>query len=569
MKSYWIYPVIAVTILAGCAKEAEFTSKSYPYVITRPVTEIDPGGATYVAELVDPGKEIIRDFGFRWSDKKSEYSVSLFENEPVGNFTIRIVSDLDKDVVYSVRAYIATEQSLILGNVVSFKSQGSELPVISYFSPEEGFDGTTVTLTGKFFSQLPDNNRVYINNLKATVIFSSSDSIVFVTPQMSYSGAAQVSLSVGSKNVIASKPFTIIGPELESLSASKGHSGDYAILTGKNLIQNGSKLDVLFGELSAQIISFSETQIRVVIPSPPDQLMEDVTVIPWITNGMKSDTLKEPYLIEHSWESRQKPSFRYEQHYQAFSWNGSGYILETDKNILYRYDPDWDAWIAVSSFPGGSSYYSLYIVMGDILYKVGGTASWGFLPVYEVWEYHFIENTWIQKNDIPFNFHFAVSYTMEQTAHIITDMGQCWKYQPETDSFTRLNDFPAVFTDDFASAFMSNGNQYVATYGNTWIYDPLNDAWNKVSDNPFQQEHYRIDAIGFAMNNTGYVLHSGDYLYKYDVAEDRWVLTSFYPGCAGYEAYKTMFVLDDEAYAAATYSYAYSCAPLLFRYREL
>ena len=95
-----------------------------------------------------------------------------------------------------------------------------------------------------------------------------------------------------------------------------------------------------------------------------------------------------------------------------------------------------------------------------------------------------------------------------------------------------------------------------------------NDTWSNTTANPFKKDNYNVHAIGFSFKGTGYVLQSGQYLYKYDILSDIWVKTSEYPGCRGDNSYKTIFVIGDKAFFAATFS-NYTCgSPLMYSYKE-
>ena len=86
--------------------------------------------------------------------------------------------------------------------------------------------------------------------------------------------------------------------------------------------------------------------------------------------------------------------------------------------------------------------------------------------------------------------------------------------------------------------------------------------------NSSEKDNYFIAAIGFYYNGNPYVLEDGVELYRYVADYDRWVLCGYYPGCRGDNSYKTVFVLGDYAYVAATSSNYYGCAPLHFAYRD-
>jgi len=515
---------------------------------------------------VDAGSAEITDFGFTWMYKAKLYQVSLFDQVGLEEFSVRISSDLDEGIVYRVMAYIQTKEFLVTGNTIEFLSQGSESPVIHDFFPRDGFDGTLVTITGKYFSQLASNHKIWIQNIPAPIIHSSVDSIVFQVPEMEYQGDAQISLAVGAKNVTASNTFYLRGPQVESISSLSGHSGEYLTITGKDFMREGSTVKVYFGTFLAELLYESEYEIHTIVPPPKDHLLEDITVPVIVKNGLKSDTCKDRYLIESSWENRQPPPFSSDFEDQVFAYDGNGYILERSSGGLYTYHHETDLWTIISFFPGKDVLHSLNIVVGDILYRLGGNTYWG--PEVGFWEYHFLTGEWYQKEDIPFSFNRSTAFVLDGQAHIITDEGQSWRFDPVNGSFTRLNDFPENFRDRFAFPFLCNEEIYVVTYGKTLKYEVKNDTWIQISENPFQtQPAGNADDIGFELNGTAYVLH-GEVLFKYIPQSDTWIRTSMYPGCLYDKTFKGTFVAGGKAYVVASNSWSMLCAPLLFYYKE-
>ncbi len=129
-----------------------------------------------------------------------------------------------------------------------------------------------------------------------------------------------------------------------------------------------------------------------------------------------------------------------------------------------------------------------------------------------------------------------------------------------------MNNFAGSF--NFSSTFVVNGTAYLVVYGHTWRYNVSSDTWSDIATNPFFKEYYSVDAIGFALNNTGYVLHSGQSLYKYDVTNNSWTLVTYYPGSRADNSYKTTFIIGDKAYIAATSGNYSGNSPLMYSYQE-
>lgn len=552
----------------GCIKNAEYQSKDYPFLITKDVSDIDTTGVTFNAEIVDYGKKEITDFGFICSYEGTNISYSLSATGDLKHFTIRISTDLEKGKNYTCTAYAKTDETLVLGNNVEFKSLGSSSPLIEDFSPKEGFDKTIVMLKGKYFSHTVSGNQVFVNNVQARIISSSTEMIEFETPSMAFFGEAAIKVKTGSKSGIATGKFKILGPEIESVSSLYGHSGDSVTIIGKNFMQNGSTVQVLFDNYNAAILNATSTKIQVIVP-PTERYFYDSWNQIKVVNGPKSATYKDPYYSTKLWETKQPTPFDWSWRYQAFTYDGNGYIMELNTQLLYKYSTADNTWSTVigSTFPGERIEGCLYIVIGNVLYKAGGE-TYTYEPLADLWSYDFNSQLWVKKSDLPFKFSKATWFKLNDRYYVITSDGEFWKCDFVNEMYTKMNDFPVTFTYSLGSSFVIDNKAFMVTFGKTWLYDELADSWIEKAANPFQFESYCERPFGFAMNNTGYVLHSGQHLYKYDYANDRWVLMSNYPGPRGDNSIKTVFVIDGTAYVAATASNYSGCAPLMYSYQE-
>ncbi len=70
--------------------------------------------------------------------------------------------------------------SIFMSNVI--QAQTCNAPVINSFTPNTGFIGSTVTITGANFDPIPANNQVYFGATKANIISSSFGTIVVAVP---------------------------------------------------------------------------------------------------------------------------------------------------------------------------------------------------------------------------------------------------------------------------------------------------------------------------------------------------------------------------------------------------
>ena len=90
---------------------------------------------------------------------------------------------------------------------LSYGKHSFAQPTISSFSPESGPAGSTITVTGTNFSEIPGENIVYFGTAKGTVISASATSLNATVP----ASASYLPLSVTTNKLTAYsyKPFII------------------------------------------------------------------------------------------------------------------------------------------------------------------------------------------------------------------------------------------------------------------------------------------------------------------------------------------------------------------------
>ena len=570
MKTKLLLYFLVLSLVYGC-KDAVLQPNDYPFLITKPVTEIDATGATFEATIVVSGKDNVIDYGFIVSDGKTEVKLSISNKSDLKDFKIRIKSDLILNQTYTCKAYITNGISLVYGNKVQFKSLGSNPPVITDFSPKEGFDGDKVKIIGKYFSTVNVNNKVFVNNVPATIISSNDSVILFTMPLQSFTGQASIAVETNSVRATSLYKFNILGPQITAVSSLSDFSGKLVTLTGTNFIKNSGNITVSFGSYNAEIVTMSDTKIDVLVPIPTNSLLNNNHVFIKLVIGQKTVTYATLFVIKSSWQSKSAPlTFNWPTNYEAgFTYQNKGYMHDRNHGFLYEYNPVTDKWSQYGStaFTGEIYSGSLYIPSNDKFFRVGGI-NYLYVPVNDLWSYSFTDNTWTKRSNLPFSFSKASYFNLDNQLYVLTYEGQLWQCNFESGQYTRLKDFPAKFNDYFLSTFMANGNAFAVQYGKTWMYDKGNDTWIEKRSNIFYKQQYSESAKCFTSNNTGYVLNSGSDLYKYDYVNDKWIFVSKYPGSYASISEKSIFVVGSTTYIAAIYSYYVGGSPFLFSYQD-
>lgn len=556
---------LCISLLAGC-EDAERGPKDYPFVQMENV-DVLSDGVIFQARLTSPGSQNIVSYGFVWNEtdntKFENWSKKEYSGIPSGGtFQAEIYTDIVKDQVYHVRPFVKTAETTVFGPVSGFTGNGSRPARVTNYTPKEGFDGAVIRMKGQNFSQREGNLSVFVDETPAEIIRSTEDSLIFKIPVTPLIGPVPFKVVSGDKEIIIENAFEIFGPEIFESSVTEGYAGDIITIRGKNLTHYGPPT-LHFDEFVAETIEAEEDQITAVIPFT-NNYYYNKTVNVCLFSGQKFNSLYTPFTVKKTWDTKTATPFDWSWTYDAFSYDGKGYILEINAKRLYEYDPAADSWNAISDFPGDRSENNIFLTYDNKVIVIGGNTDGVSCPV---WEYDFTTNIWTRHDNAPFIFTLATHVTLNGLEYIITESGLVCTYNYSTREFTKKYNFLHP-VNMFLFAYIANGKIQLVTYGSTWSYNEGTDDWTKVSDNPFEKDNYFVAAIGFYYYGNPYVLEDGVELYRYVADYDRWVLCGYYPGCRGDNSYKTVFVLGDYAYIAATSSNYYGCAPLLFAYRD-
>ena len=211
----------------------------------------------------------------------------------------------------------------------------------------------------------------------------------------------------------------------------------------------------------------------------------------------------------------------------AFSIGAKGYFGMGSGpgagNDFWEYDPASDSWTQKASIPAEKRSATVGFAIGSKGYIGTG---WGGDSVStnhnDFWEYDPAVNSWTQKANVPGARSFAIGFSIGSkgyvgTGHDSTNNNRrddLWEYDPSTDTWLQKANYPGGNRVDIDGAHFTIGNYaYVGTgndipnstqtlYNDFWKYDPLNDSWTQIPNLPAQS---RIGAIGFSINNQGYI----------------------------------------------------------------
>ena len=215
MKKYILLHIISIFSLLSCNTEVEIINRDFPFIVLNGISSVSGSGVDISASFYNDNDVPYSEYGLVIG-LKDKPSVSdrkiVLKNNPGKDFTVRINNDLTKGVTYFVRAFIHTSDSLIYSNSLSFESQGCLPPVISALSARLATSGTRIVIKGNNFSETLSNNVVYFNDLSATIIKASFDTLIVFCPNTSIDQSVKIKVTVATQTIEDSQEFKILNP---------------------------------------------------------------------------------------------------------------------------------------------------------------------------------------------------------------------------------------------------------------------------------------------------------------------------------------------------------------------
>lgn len=174
-------------------------------------------------------------------------------------------SALIKDKDYNVKPFIQTEKRTVYGPQVTFRSLGSNAPVIKGYYPHIAHWQDTVRITGKNFPNKLDDISIKLGNVACLVSSGTDTAVSFVVSSYISTLKSILSINVnGSPAFSLSDTFKLKAPVF-SFAPKQGKWRDTVILEGRfNSISSRNK--VFFNSTPATIASVSDHQIVVSVP---------------------------------------------------------------------------------------------------------------------------------------------------------------------------------------------------------------------------------------------------------------------------------------------------------------
>ncbi len=148
----------------------------------------------------------------------------------------------------------------------NFKEYYFPAPVVENFSPQIGYSGEDIIITGKDFGTNINAVKVFFGEIRSDSIRSVEDNrIVVKAPANGVS--APIRVAVYAKENESTAPFTFLpSAAISKVSAEKGKAGDVVTIDGENFGTEAAKIKVIFSGVESEIIAVTNNRITFKIP---------------------------------------------------------------------------------------------------------------------------------------------------------------------------------------------------------------------------------------------------------------------------------------------------------------
>ncbi|MDN5211280.1 kelch repeat-containing protein [Fulvivirgaceae bacterium BMA12] len=206
-------------------------------------------------------------------------------------------------------------------------------------------------------------------------------------------------------------------------------------------------------------------------------------------------------------------------------------------------DEDEGNWVETTPFRGRPRSGAIAFTANDKAYVGLGYDGDDYLP--DFYEFDPASGIWQQKDSFPGTLRErAVAFSINGIGYVgvgynrdedVEELKDFWKYDPGSDSWTKLKDFAGTRRYN-AVGFSLNNMGYLGTgfdgdnFNNDfWQYNPSNDSWTEIRSLPGQK---REEGLAFVIDGLAYVgagrnngLYEDDF-WEFNPADNSWTSRS-------------------------------------------
>ncbi len=141
-----------------------------------------------------------------------------------------------------------------------------EVPVITEIDPPRGLIGDEIIIFGENFSSSKSENEVEFNGAAAEILTAAPNNLVVLVPEDATTGRVRV--TVNDQIVLSDSDFEVrFPPTITSFEPTEGPVETVVTITGTHFSSIAGDNEVKFNEGIAEVLSATETELRVVVPN--------------------------------------------------------------------------------------------------------------------------------------------------------------------------------------------------------------------------------------------------------------------------------------------------------------
>ncbi len=343
---------------------------------------------------------------------------------------------------------------------------------------------------------------------------------------------------------------------------TSGTQGDTVTITGSNFTTTVSDVIVKIGDVSSSnIVSSSSTEIKAIIPAGVTEGANKISVSIQTVEGISTSDFT---YLQGTWIEKKSLPSSIGNTNQSFVLGAAGFIVDSQSQEVWQYDPSTDSWQQKANFGGDARIRAASFVLNNKAY-VGFGLKAG-IGQNDFWEYDPLLNSWTQKNNFTSASSTYKGFTVNGKGYIVGSiLGVLWEYDATNDSWVQKTSFPNIaaglpdimIIDNMAYVGGGNGSERQSNSNKFWKYNTTNDTWTTISDFPGSiKESARFRPLtSFATSVKGYVIEAGENydVWEYDPTTDSWSAKAHNVKFNGQlPLYTQAFVINDKAYIRET-----------------
>jgi hypothetical protein len=314
--------------------------------------------------------------------------------------------------------------------------------------------GDILTIRGNDFNPIINQNKVYIGNQQAEVIFSNNTILQVKTPFQLAIGEHPVKVNILDREVESPDHLTFYQPWSPLKNFPVNVANGYTFkLKGRYFL----------GGWNWMYEYFPETDTWIAKRHRPGSTEDVVWTL--FTTATKAYILSQNELFQYDPETDMwtkmgtfiQPPFNREWGYRSFTVNETGYMIGDRTDLIYngklvkgrqvwRYDEDANRWRLSASIPSQG-------LTEGISFSIGGKAYVGFgKDESKIWEYDPATNSWTEKIDVTaeigYRTHSCV-FVINEIAYLVSGKSnkgvsdEMFTYDHKTNTLKKCANIPS------------------------------------------------------------------------------------------------------------------------------